>query len=74
MSPFLSPAELVQITGLTQHAAQIRWLRDPARAWKFEISATGRPVVLRAEMERHMLGGQQKRTRRLNLSAIAVNA
>lgn len=74
MSPFVTPAELEEITGLTQHAAQIRWLNNPERAWKFEISATGRPIVLRAEMERHLLGGREKRVRRLNLSAIAASA
>lgn len=72
MSLFVSPEQLAEVTDLVQHAAQIRWLR--ARGYKFEISSTGRPRVLVAELERHMLGGQQKRPRRLNLAAIAANA
>lgn len=70
MSLFVTPEQLVEITDLEQHAAQIRWLER--HEWRFEISATGRPKVLVAEMERHMLGGQQKRERRLNLKAIAA--
>ncbi|MGH8631519.1 MAG: DUF4224 domain-containing protein [Burkholderiales bacterium] len=72
MSLFITPDQLAEVTDRVQHAAQIRWLQ--AHNWKFEISATGRPRVLVAEMERHMLGGGQKRPRRLNLEAIAVNA
>lgn len=72
MSLFLTPEQLHEVTDLVQHAAQVRWLL--ARGWKFEISSTGRPRVLVAEMERHMLGGQQKRPRRLNLAAIGGGA
>lgn len=72
MSIFVTPEQLAEITDLVQHAAQIRWLT--ARGWKFEVSSTGRPRVLVAEMERHMLGAKQKQPRRLNLAAIAVTA
>ena len=40
---FLSPDELLQLTGYMQPAYQRRWLAD--RAWKYEIARTGRPVV-----------------------------
>lgn len=72
MSLFLTPEQLHEVTDLVQHKAQIRWLS--ARGWKFEVSSTGRPRVLLAEMERHMLGTKQKQARRLNLSAIAAAA
>lgn len=69
---FLTPAELKELTDLEQHAAQIRWLTD--RGWKFEIGASGRPKVLRAEAERHMLSGHAgggRRPRELNLRPAA---
>lgn len=72
MSLFLSPDQLVELTDRHQRAAQIRWLT--AHGWKFETTATGRPRVLVAEMERHMLGGAQKKPRRLNLAAISAAA
>jgi hypothetical protein len=72
VSIFVTPEQLAEITDLTQHAAQIRWLTD--HGWKFEISAVGRPRVLVAEMERKMLGGAQKKPRQLNLAAIATTA
>lgn len=72
MSLFVTPEQLAEVTDRVQHAAQIRWLTT--HGWKFEISSIGRPRVLVAEMERHMLGARQKQPRRLNLAAIAVNA
>jgi hypothetical protein len=72
MSLFVTPAALAEVTDLVQHAAQIRWLTE--RGWKFEISAAGRPRVLVAEMQRHMLSGASKQRRALNLAAIAANA
>ncbi len=67
MSPFLAPKEVEEITGRRQHKRQIEWL--VARGWKHEVSAGGRPIVLRAEMERKMLGGKQIRT--LELKQVA---
>jgi len=55
----LTQAELAEITDLIQPAAQIRWLTD--HGWKFEIGASGRPKVLRAEAERKMLSGTAKK-------------
>jgi hypothetical protein len=49
---FLTAAELAELTGLTRHSAQIRWLRD--RHWAHAIRADGRPVVSRKEAERQL--------------------
>lgn len=68
MSLLLSRSEMVELTGYTQAAAQFRWLR--MRGWKHDVGADGRPRVLRAEMERHMLGSKS-RTKELNLAKVA---
>ena len=46
---FLTETDLRELTGYQIHAYQRRWLKQ--RGWKFEESATGRPVVLRAYAE-----------------------
>jgi len=46
---FLSAEELHQLTGYQRNADQRRWLT--ARGWRFEVSAIGRPVVLRAHLQ-----------------------
>ena len=68
----LTHQELVEITDLVQFAAQIRWLQE--HGWKFEIGASGRPKVLRAERDRKMLGGagaKAGKEKRLNDAAYA---
>ena len=55
MTPILSPDQLAAITGRKRARAQIMWLR--LNGWRFAVSAAGRPVVLQAEAERHLLGG-----------------
>lgn len=52
MSTFLSEEELVELTECSQAAAQMRWLSG--RGWPFEVSAKGRPRVLRLVMEKKM--------------------
>ncbi len=52
---FLTAAELRDLTDRQHADAQIAWLR--ARGWPFEVSASGRPKVARAEWERRMLSG-----------------
>lgn len=48
-APFLSPEELVELTGLVQPAAQVRWLvRNGLRHF---VRADGRPVVTRHALE-----------------------
>lgn len=69
---FLSPPEIELLTDRKQPAAQIRWLE--AHGWRFEVGASGRPKVLRAEAERHMLSGQPgaRRRKELNMKALAA--
>ena len=54
MATFLTPEDLYSLTGLKTKPGQIRWLCD--HGYKHEVAATGRPVVLWAEVERHLVG------------------
>jgi hypothetical protein len=49
---FLSPADLVTLTGLTRYSAQCRWLTE--HGYRHERDVQGRPVVLRSEVERRL--------------------
>lgn len=51
---FLTPADIVRLTGKKYAPAQKRVLRD--RRIRFAEDAFGRPVVLRATVERKLLG------------------
>ncbi|MCE5393963.1 MAG: DUF4224 domain-containing protein [Acidithiobacillus sp.] len=54
MATFLTPEDLYNLTGLKTKPGQIRWLQE--RGYRHEVSAVGRPVVLWAEVERHLIG------------------
>jgi len=54
---FMAPAELAALTGRLRSAGQIRWLQE--HGFRFTTTAAGRPVVLRAEVERHLLGSHR---------------
>lgn len=70
MSLFLSPDELRDLTGYRVRKLQAKWLAD--RGWRHEVDRLGFPKVLRAEMERRMLGGSKpKKERELNLKDAA---
>ena len=56
MSEFLSGTELADLSGLTQKAAQTRWLRK--NRFEFALRADGTPRVLREHM-RSRLGAMQ---------------
>lgn len=68
MSLLLSRDEVQELTGYRQAASQMRWLTD--RGWRFAVGADGRPRVMRAESERHLLGSKA-RGKELNLSKVA---
>jgi len=59
MTVFLSAPELVALTEYQRPADQMRWLR--ANKWPFEVSRKGTPKVLKAEMLRRMMGGEEQR-------------
>ena len=66
---FLSEADLLELTGYEQPAAQIRWLVRHAVA--HDVNARGRAVVLRATIERrHGLAATEPPRARPNLAAI----
>ena len=49
---FLSETDLFDLTGYRLQSAQKRWLAS--RGWTFEVSAFGRPKVLRTYAEQRM--------------------
>ncbi|MDD2753859.1 MAG: DUF4224 domain-containing protein [Candidatus Portnoybacteria bacterium] len=51
---FLNQDEIQTLTGRKRWTAQARWLRE--HGYHCEINAVGRPVVLRAEVERKLCG------------------
>lgn len=54
---FLSTKELAALTDYQRPADQMRWLK--AHKWPFAVSRKGTPKVLKAEMLRRMMGGQE---------------
>lgn len=56
---FLTPEELVALTGRRRPWAQISWLRE--HHWAFAERADGKPVVLRSEAQRQLETGGTRR-------------
>lgn len=54
---FLDDDQLVELTGYRQKVKQVEWLR--ARAWPFELSASGRPKVLLSYMNKRLGGATE---------------
>lgn len=70
---FLTPIELVDLTGLHRPSAQLRWLRE--RGWPHEVTARGSPRVLRAYVEQRLSGLKAvavPQRSRPNLAAVKV--
>lgn len=67
---FLTPDELVELTGYHSPAWQVRWLERHGFAYK--RSATGRIVLSRAYVESRMAGQQAKP--QLNFDALKRRA
>ena len=66
---FLTPTELTELTGLKRGSAQARWLAQAGI--RHVLAADGRPRVLRAEVERAMLGGPVRQAEpRLRVGAL----
>ena len=67
---FLTPDDLVTLTGYTWPAKQRQWLT--ARGWVFEVAASGRPVVACTYAEQR-LGAlpQAEKTWQPNLASLA---
>jgi len=62
MRLFLTPEELCELTGRKRPSTQIKWLRE--RGYPVEETAAGRPIVLRAEVERRLSAGVEPERRR----------
>ncbi len=58
---FLTREELVELTGRKRVSKQIEWLRE--HQFPHELTAAGRPVVLRAEVARRLSGETDTRQR-----------
>ena len=56
---FLSDDELFRLTDYKRPAEQRRWLLE--RGYRFDTGGSGRPKVLRVEIERHLTSGQPPR-------------
>ena len=56
---FLTVDQLVELTGRKRAASQLAWLRE--HGYRHDLSAGGRPIVLLAEVERHLLGAPRDR-------------
>lgn len=70
---FLTQDELSELTGYQLPAWQARWL--VAHGWRFERSATGRPIVSRAHAESQLSNPEQAvNLVNLNLDAIRKRA
>ena len=75
---FLTPEDLYALTDYKRSAEQLRWLRE--NNYAHTTGASGKPKVLRAEMERHLVGGSGRASGRsarapsLDLSAISAGA
>lgn len=59
MSALLTDAELEQLTDCKYAARQIEWLRD--NGVRHLVGRSGRPKVLRAELDRILLGAVQSK-------------
>jgi hypothetical protein len=65
---FLAPEELAKLTGRQRFSAQVRWLNQ--HGYRCEVNALGEPIVLLAEVERHLLGAERRRTREPDMSQV----
>ncbi len=54
---FLTPPELVRLTGYVRSSAQIRWLRK--NGWRFTVNGLKEPVVAVAESARKLVSGER---------------
>jgi hypothetical protein len=59
---FLSPEEIEVLTGYRRWSAQRRWLSE--HGYRHDVAGSGRPVLLRAEVERHLVGSARPAARR----------
>ena len=56
---FLTNEEIVTLTDYKRPADQRRWLLE--RGYRFDVGGSGRPKVLKVEVERHLSGDKPPR-------------
>ncbi len=57
---FLTPEQLVELTGRRRPSAQVRWLRE--NHWAYAVNADGHPRVAAAEAARQLETGGSRRS------------
>lgn len=57
---FLTPEQLVELTGLRRPSAQIRWLQE--NHWAYARRADGKPAVAASEAARQLETGGVRRS------------
>lgn len=65
---FLTDSDIAELTGYKRPTAQRKWLLR--NGYRFEVRADGRPRVMVAEAERHMLGKAQTKRHEPNWGAL----
>lgn len=65
---FLTESEVEDLTGYKNPSAQRRWFEK--RGYRFAVRADGRPRVMVAEVERHMLGTTRTKRTEPNYNAL----
>jgi hypothetical protein len=63
MTLTLTHEEMTELTGSPQHQRQAQWFA--LRRWKCDRRVDGSCLVLRAEMERHLLSGEKPAKQRV---------
>lgn len=69
---FLTSEELTELTGYSLAAWQRKWL--DAHGYRYEKSAVGRPVVLKAYVTAKLSGAEQVAGAKMNLDALRKRA
>lgn len=64
---FLADQQIAELTGYKRPSAQRRWLIR--NGYRFEVRGDGRPCVMVAEAERHMLGKTKSKRGDMNYKA-----
>lgn len=69
---YLTPEELIELTGRKLVSLQIQWLTT--KGWKHEVNAAGRPIVARSYFEHRLGAAPNPNERRLRPNLAAVNS
>lgn len=65
---FLTPEEIVRLTGKKRNSAQCRWLLS--KGYKIEVNGLGEPILAVEEYKRKNVGSSVTRKKEPNWSAL----